>query len=114
MIAHVVMLKPRANLTADERQAFVAAFETAATRIPSVREVRVGSRIKSGLGYEAGMPDSADFLALITFDDLAGLHAYLNDPAHQELGRLFASALTSALVYDFEVGGLDTLRRLVS
>lgn len=114
MIAHIVMLKPRPDLSAEERARFVDAFERAATRIPSVREVRVGARVTSRLGYEAGMPDMADFFAMITFDDLAGLHAYLEHPAHQELGQVFGSALSAALVYDFEVGGLDALRRLIS
>ncbi len=110
MIAHVVLLKPRPDLTAADRRAFVNAFETAARQIPSVRNVRVGRRVLVGAAYEARMPDAADFLGIIEFDDAAGLKAYLEHPAHAELSREFATALEAAQVFDFECGGLDLLR----
>jgi hypothetical protein len=106
MIAHVVFLKPRADLTTAERQAFLAAFERAIREIPSVRHVRVGRRLLHGAGYEATAPDAADHLAVIDFDDLEGLQAYLRHPAHQELGVLFSESLSSGWAYDFEIGGM--------
>ena len=109
MIAHVVLLKPRPGLTHTERREFVKAFARAAREIPSVRAVRVGKRITHGAGYETGMLDSADFVAVIDFDDLAGLQAYLLHPAHAELGSHFGRSLSAALVYDFEMGGLEML-----
>jgi hypothetical protein len=48
MVSHIVLMKPRADLTPAERQAFVAAFERAVREIPSVRHVRVGRRIVHG------------------------------------------------------------------
>jgi stress responsive alpha/beta barrel protein len=112
MISHVVLMKPRADLTTAERDSFVAAFERAVREIPAVRGVRVGRRMTHGAGYETRMPDAADFVAIIDFDDLDGLHAYLGHPAHEELGAHFSKALSSALVYDFEVGGLEHLKKL--
>jgi len=112
MVSHIVLMKPRADLTPAERQAFVAAFERAIREIPSVRHVRVGRRIVHGGAYEARMPDAADYVAVIDFDDLAGLQAYLRHPAHDALGTLFYEALSSGLAYDFEVGGLDELLRV--
>jgi hypothetical protein len=47
---------------------------------------------------------------MIEFDDLAGLQAYLQHPAHEQLGARFGKSLSAALVYDFEVGGVDALR----
>jgi len=107
MVSHIVLMKPRAGLSADNRRAFVAAFERAIREIPTVRSVRVGRRVKHGAGYELVSPDAADYFALIDFDDLAGLQAYLRHPAHDEVGARFGEALSAALVYDFEIGRLE-------
>ena len=109
MVSHVVLMKPRADLSTADRDAFVSAFERAIREIAAVRAVRVGRRIRHGAGYEAGIPDAADYLALIDFDDLAGLQTYLRHPAHAELGARFGQALSSAMVYDFELGVLEDL-----
>jgi hypothetical protein len=74
------------------------------------RQVRVGRRVLHGAGYEASVPDAADYVAMIDFDDLAGLQTYLHHPAHQQLGARFGESLSAAMVYDFEVGGMDALR----
>lgn len=110
MVSHVVLMKPRADLTAVARTALVDAFERAVREIPTVRGVRIGRRIAHGAGYEDSAPDTADYLAMIDFDDLAGLQAYLRHPAHEQLGARFGESLSAALVYDFEVGGTDALR----
>lgn len=112
MIAHVVLMKPRPGLSDADRRAFVAAFERAIRDIPGVRAVRVGRRVVHGAGYETGMPDVADYIAILELDDVAALQAYLAHPAHVELGELFGRVLSAALVYDFEVGGIDSIRRL--
>jgi hypothetical protein len=110
MVSHVVLMKPRPDLTAAARTALVDAFERAVREIPTVRGVRIGRRIAHGAGYEASAPDTADYLAIVEFDDLAGLQAYLRHPAHEQLGARFGDSLSAALVYDFEVGGMDALR----
>ena len=104
-------MKPRADLSPAERAALIDAFERAIRDIPTVRAVRVGRRVVHGAGYEPLAPDAADYLAVIDFDDLAGLQAYLRHPAHEALGARFNQSLRSALVYDFEVGGTEELRR---
>jgi len=109
MVSHIVLMKPRADLTAAERQRFVDAFARAVREIPSVRQVRVGRRILHGAAYEAQMPDAADYVGVIDFDNLEGLQAYLRHPAHDALGTLFYEVLSSGLAYDFEAGGLDEL-----
>ena len=113
MIWHVVLMKPRAGISRRERAEFAAAFERAIREIPTVRQVRIGQRVTHGAAYESGMPDSADVLAAIEFDDVAGMQAYLRHPAHDEVGAMFGRLLSSALVYDFEVGGIETLEEIV-
>jgi len=109
MVTHLVLMKPRADLSAADREAFVAAFERAVREIPGIGEVRIGRRVTFGAGYEAQTPDM-EFAATIDFDDLAALQAYLRHPAHAELGARFGQSLSGALVYDFEVGGIEALR----
>ena len=111
MVSHLILMKPRADLSPAERAALIDAFEHAVRDIPTVRSVRVGRRAVHDAGYEQLAPDAADYLALIDFDDLAGLKAYLGHPAHEALGARFNHSLESALVYDFEVGGAEELRR---
>jgi Stress responsive A/B Barrel Domain len=112
MISHLVLMKPRPDLTPAERELFLAAFERAVREIASVRNVRIGKRVMHGAGYEARVPDTADYVAMIDFDDLEGLQTYLRHPAHEELGARFYESLSSALVYDFEVGGMEVLGKL--
>ena len=109
MVTHLVLMKPRADLTAADRDAFVAAFERAVKEIAGIRGVRIGRRTTFGAGYESTAPEM-DFVAMIDFDDLAALQAYLRHPAHAELGARFGQSLSGALVYDLEVGGIEALR----
>jgi hypothetical protein len=112
MVTHVVLMKPRADLSEGDRRAFVTAFEAAVRDIPAIRDVRIGRRVKHGAGYEQAAPDAADFLAALDFDDLAGLQTYLHHPAHEALGIRFGQCLSAALVYDFEAVALEDLGHL--
>ncbi|MBI1873495.1 MAG: Dabb family protein [Acidobacteria bacterium] len=103
MIFHVVLFRPRPDLTDTERGAFVDALERAASQIPQVRRFSVGHRVTHGRGYEAAMPQDFEYAAVVEFDDLAGLKAYLDHPAHAELGDRFSSSLAAGLVYDYEM-----------
>ena len=107
MVWHLVLMKPKTDLSPADSQALIDAFNRAMREIPTVREVRVGRRVTHGARYEAASPDAADFVVSIGFEDLAGLQAYLRHPAHDELSARFYSSLSSALVYDFEAGGIE-------
>lgn len=103
MIAHVVLFRPRADLSPQERQLLLDAFAAAILEIPTVRRARVGRRFTHGCGYEQLMAVRYDYAALLEFDDVAGLLAYLEHPAHQELGERFFKSFEEALMYDFEL-----------
>ena len=51
--------------------------------------------------------------AILEFEDLAGLRAYLEHPAHTDLGSRFFECFEQALMYDFDVqdghAGLNAL-----
>jgi len=112
MVTHLVLMKPRPDLAEADRVAFVNAFKEAARAIPDIRSVRIGRRVRHGAGYELSAADAADYFAAIDFDDVAGLQAYLRHPTHDEIARRFDTTLSAALVYDFEVGGLELLDEL--
>ena len=112
-VSHVVLMKPRPDLSAADRLALVEAFGRAIREIASIRAVRVGRRVTHGAGYESAMPATTDYLIVLDFDDLEGLQTYLRHPAHETLGARFNQSLSSALVYDFEEVGVADLARLV-
>ena len=67
-----------------------------------------------GRGYEQLMHTNYEFVALLDFDDLDGLRAYLDHPAHEALATHFFQVLDEALMYDYEVDeGVEGLERLV-
>jgi hypothetical protein len=103
MIAHVVLFRLQVDLSTEARQALVASFEAVLTQIPSIRRARVGRRVEVGRQYEALMAVDYTYAAVIEFDDRAGLMAYLDHPAHEQLASQFFSAFDEALMYDFEL-----------
>jgi hypothetical protein len=104
MISHVVLFKPKHELTAAERQAVIEDLRAAASGIPSVRRLRVGRRIRHGRpGYEQLMREDFEFIVTIEFDDVDGLTAYLAHPAHAAIGSHFMHAAAAALAYDYEM-----------
>jgi hypothetical protein len=112
MLFHVVLFRPRPDLSGDEVSALVRAVEDAHHQIPSIRRFHVGRRVVHGAGYEALMGLSFDYAAVIEFDDLAGLRAYLAHPAHRALGPRFMQSLESSAIFDYEMtdaGGVAAL-----
>ena len=108
MVWHLVLFKPRPDLSSSDREALLSAFDRAVRAISTVREVRIGRRLVHGAGYESPAPDSADFMISIAFDDLTGLQTYLRHPAHEELAARFYQSLGSAMIYDFEAADAVT------
>jgi hypothetical protein len=103
MIAHVVLFRPKPNLGDDARAELAGAFESATRAIPSIRRARIGPRVTHGRAYESLMRVSYPYAAILEFDHLDGLKAYLDHPAHERLATLFFEAFEEALMYDFEL-----------
>ena len=101
MIAHVVLLKLRATMSAEDREALLESMRVAFTGIPEIRRVRIGKRILLGRGYETQMAEHFEYSAIIEFDSEADLRVYLDHPQHQELGRRFFESVDAAMVYDY-------------
>ncbi len=103
MVVHVVLFRPKASVPATERRALAESFAEAVRTIPSVRSAQIGRRVRHGAGYEAIPQPDLQYAALISFDDEAGLQAYLQHPAHAEPGRRFFEVMEEGVVFDYEV-----------
>lgn len=104
MISHVVLFKPKHELTSGERQRVIDAVKAAASGIPTVRGLRVGRRIRHGRpGYEQLMREDFEYVVIVEFDDLDGLTAYLAHPQHAAIGSHFVKSSAAALAYDYEM-----------
>ena len=103
VVVHVVLFRPKADISEQDRRDMFDALHTAATSIPGVRRFQVGPRVTHGAAYERLAVHDFPFAAIVEFDDLAGLQAYLRHPQHEQLGALFYRLQDAALVYDYEV-----------
>ena len=103
MIAHIVLLQPRPDLTEAQRVEALATIRRSAMSLPDVR-LRLGRRVKHGLpGYEQVMATDFEFALIVEVDDVDALKRYLQAPAHTALGELFYTATSSALAYDYAI-----------
>jgi hypothetical protein len=115
MTVHVVLFRPRASLTVEERGRLASVFSDAVRAIPSLRRVQVGTRVTLARAYEAAMRTHYSHAAILEFDDVAGLREYLEHPAHDMLGRLFFEMFEEALIYDFQtIEGAEGVAALVN
>lgn len=112
MITHLVLFRPRAGLSEEERARLAETFRVALETIPSIRRVRVGRRVIHGRPYEQHMRIDYQYVAVLDFDDVDGLKAYLDHPAHAKLATRFFEVLDESLVYDFEFEDGDGLATL--
>jgi len=102
VIAHIVLLQPRGDLTDAQRSEALATLSRATADVPEIRRCRLGHRVKHGLpGYEQLMPHDFSIALILEFDDVDALKRYLTAPAHDALAQLFYTATTTALAYDY-------------
>lgn len=103
MVVHIVLFRPRRDISEFDRVAMFTALNAAARDIPTVRRFHIGDRITHGAAYESLMTQDFPYVAIIEFDDLDGLETYLRHPQHEQIGQLFYKLQEAALVYDYQV-----------
>ena len=114
VIVHVVMFRPRPDLSAAARRNLADTLIAAIRDIPSVKRARVGRRVTHGRPYEHLMRVDYGYAAMLEFDDLDGLNAYLAHPAHEALAARFFESFDEALMYDFDLReGTDAVAALL-
>ena len=118
MIAHIVLFRLKAGLTEENRDGLADALSLAAREIPSIRQARVGSRVTVGRAYEQLMTADYPFAAVLEFDDVTALKAYLDHPVHEQLAQRFFACVEQTLMYDFELSetdeGIQRIRAVVT
>ena len=111
MISHVVLFRPKASLTVDERASLIESLKAAVTGIPSIKRTTIGKRVLLNRpGYETLMAEHYEYSAILEFDSESDLRAYLDHPAHNNLGRLLFTAADAVLAYDFRSTSLAELK----
>ena len=105
MLTHVVLFRLRPDVPLEERSAIIDAYARALREIPVIRRAQVGRRVRFGRPYEAMMRTDFPYAAIFEFDDLDGLRAYLDHPAHQDMATRLFAAIAETLIYDFETEG---------
>ena len=108
MVVHVVLFRPRPDVSDHEREGLFEAMRVAASEIATVRGFRVGQHVDPAPQYRLGGFPSLPWIAVLEFDDVAGLQAYLTHPLHKDLGQRFNAAADAALIYDYSI--TDSLR----
>jgi len=102
VISHIVLFRPRPSLTLDQRHTLVAALRRAVDGIPQIKRATIGKRLLlNRAGYEKQMAEHYEYSAILEFDSEKDLRAYLDHPAHDELGKLLFTSAESVLAYDF-------------
>ena len=102
MISHIVLFRPKSSLSAGERRALIDSLERAVSGIPTIKRANIGKRVLLNRpGYETQMAEHYEYSAILEFETEADLRAYLDHPAHVDLGRLLFTAADAVLAYDF-------------
>jgi len=104
VIAHIVLLRPRPDLTEDQRRAALDMLARVTADVPEIRSARFGRRVKHGLpGYEQAMTEDYELALIVEVDDMPALTRYLKAPAHRALGNFFSTSTAAALAYDYDM-----------
>lgn len=104
VIVHVVLLRLKPGLSADDILAFSQLLQRACRTIPSVESAFVGPRVGIDAGYPRQFGETTyDFGAILRFRDRDGLLDYLRHPLHSELGRRFWELCDRTTIFETEV-----------
>jgi hypothetical protein len=104
VIAHIVLFTPKKELSVVERQAFAQSVRDSVRRIGGIQRAMIGRAMAAEPQYERSFGDKTyEYAAILEFVDTAALEAYLNHPAHRDLGRLFWENCGAAVVMEADL-----------
>jgi hypothetical protein len=104
VIAHIVLFRPKADLSDDELRLFAQLFKRVCVEVPGIERVRVGPVIGGGVftGTEIGL-STYSVAAYLEFKDHQALEDYLQDPLHREFAGSFWSCSEETAIADAEM-----------
>ncbi len=96
MLTHVVLLKPKAEITADEIGAALNRVQALQQAIPGIVSVEAGKNLNesNNQGYTHGF--------VMHFIDVKHLKAYASHPAHQVVSEELLRISQSIIDFDIE------------
>jgi len=103
LIAHIVLFRLRPEVSLEERRLLIDAWASALNDIPTIRRAHVGQRVRIGRSYESLTRLDFPYAAVLEFDDVDALRAYLDHPAHAAMATRLFAAIAETLIYDFEM-----------
>jgi hypothetical protein len=104
MIVHVVLLKLKEEITADEVLSFARLLTEACRSMPVVTAAWVGPRVTVDPGYDRSFGDTTyDFAAILQFANRDDLLSYLRHPAHSDVGGRFWEICQATTVFEGEL-----------
>ena len=98
-----MLFRLRPDVSSEDRRALLDAWATALNDIPVIRRARVGRRVRIGRSYESLTRLDFPYAAVIEFDNVEALRAYLDHPAHEAVATRLFDAIADTLIYDFEI-----------
>ena len=114
VIAHVVLFRPRRDADRRRTQALIERAAAAVDGIPRSSAPRSASASCSIVrAMKHKWPSTIEYSAILEFDSEADLRAYLDHPAHTDLGTLLFTSAEAVLAYDFrsdQPGGAALVR----
>jgi hypothetical protein len=105
VIAHIVLFRLRPEVSLEERRALIESWAAALKDIQVIRRAHVGQRVRVGRPYESLTRLDFPYAAVLEFDDVDALRAYLDHPAHEAMATRLFAAIADTLIYDFETSG---------
>jgi hypothetical protein len=96
MIRHVAVFRFSPDFSPRQREDWMALLRDLPRQIPELRSLSVGADVGGG-------PAAYELAIVADVDDIAGLDAYNNHPAHAEVLRISAPVKVSLATVDFEI-----------
>ena len=96
VLHHIVLFSFKAAVAPTEREALLVAIRSLKAAVPNLRSLEVGEILRPA--HAAGYTP----VAIGTFDDQAGLAAYLAHPVHLRVGARLGAAAEQLLAVDLE------------
>jgi Stress responsive A/B Barrel Domain len=90
-------------VSVEDRRALLDAWAAALNNIPVIRRARVGRRVRIGRSYESLTRLDFPYAAILEFDNVEALRAYLDHPAHEAMATRLFAAIADTHIYDFEI-----------
>jgi Stress responsive A/B Barrel Domain len=96
VIRHVAVFRFVSEFTTEQREHWMSRLRALPEQIPQLRSMSVGADVLGGRALH-------EIAIVADFDDLEGLDAYTQHPAHAEVLRISAPVKTSLATVDFEI-----------